>query len=544
MHALFSRLTNPRPQKRRGSRSSITPEALEQRTLLTSVLWDGTWYIGGTNASDQIEVSNSDALTDEATLVATRNGKVIGTQEAEDVRQLVIWGSKGDDRIAVADDIEVPATLNGGAGDDTLIGGAGSDTINGGSGDDTLIGNEGADRLFGASGHDNLRGGLGDDSLYGGAGNDELFGDGDDDYLAGHLGDDLILGGRGDDHLLGGLGNDRLFGGANNDIAMGEVGNDEIFGGDGNDELFGGFGADFIAGEAGDDHVDGGVGRDTLLGGEGDDNVVNDLLDVITETQLQNIENLWKELDRIADESDVTPEQVRALIIAAKGVIDGIELPPAETRRFLETFEAAVEDGRITEEEGAQLAEDGKAVLEKTEVPPERVEEFVSAIEAIVVASNIDADDLRKVAEHIRAIRVEFLRNHFTEEQNASIDQFRGTLAELAAGADVTDEQTASFLAVFEKVLELDDDEFPRAEATAFGIFLVAASVDGTFDPTESFTLGVLGRNFFRAAGMSRVESAESWKTVVEFWSATNIDFADVVRVWNDFSRLYRAFSA
>ena len=479
MRAILSRLTNPLRKNRRRRNSRVATESLEQRTLLTSVMWNGTWYIGGTNASDQIEVSNSDVRTDEPTLVATRNGEVIGTQETEDVRRLVIWGSNGNDTITVADDIEIPATIYGQAGNDTLTGGAADDMINGGSGDDTLIGNEGIDRLFGWAGRDNLYGGFGDDSLYGGEDDDQLFGDAGHDYLAGNGGDDLISGGRGNDRLLGAMGNDRLSGGENNDVVIGDAGDDMIFGGDGNDRLYGGPGVDFVTGDAGNDLVFGGAGRDTLLGGGGDDEVVNDAADVITDAQLQNIDNLFQELRRIAGESEITDEHIQALAIAFKGFLDDTKLPPEESREFLAIFEAAYEDGHISEEESVQLTAAANAFLQNIEFPEDRAEEFRSALKAITEASNIDGEDLQKVAAHIRTIRFEFQRNFFTEEQNASLDQLRKTVTELWGDSEVTEEQSEKFFALFQRLIELSNEEFPRREATAFVTTLGLALLDG-----------------------------------------------------------------
>ena len=68
------------------------------------------------------------------------------------------------------------ATLDGGAGDDTLTGGGGADTLIGGLGDDTLVGGDGNDSLDGGDGADNLSGDAGNDVLQGGQGGDHLFG--------------------------------------------------------------------------------------------------------------------------------------------------------------------------------------------------------------------------------------------------------------------------------------------------------------------------------------------------------------------------------
>lgn len=82
----------------------------------------------------------------------------------------------GDDRVVVARNVSVPATMRGGSGDDMLIGGAGPDKLLGGAGDDRLVGRRGADALFGGPGNDVLLGGPGSDLLRGGPGRDALIG--------------------------------------------------------------------------------------------------------------------------------------------------------------------------------------------------------------------------------------------------------------------------------------------------------------------------------------------------------------------------------
>jgi Ca2+-binding RTX toxin-like protein len=74
-------------------------------------------------------------------------------------------------------DAEIPMTLFGGAGEDSIVGGAGDDVIDGGSGDDSLGGGLGDDRILGQNDDDDLYGGGGADTLTGGEGNDSLTAD-------------------------------------------------------------------------------------------------------------------------------------------------------------------------------------------------------------------------------------------------------------------------------------------------------------------------------------------------------------------------------
>jgi Ca2+-binding RTX toxin-like protein len=180
----------------------------------------------------------------------------------------VILGGAGRDRIEGrgADD-----TLSGGVGDDDLDGDNGNDQLDGGDGNDKLSGGRGNDVLLGGAGNDCLGGGDGNDTLSGGAGSDNLAGDDGNDQLDGGDGNDQLDGGCGNDALVGGAGNDCLDGGDGNDQLDGEDGNDQLNGGCGNDVLVGGAGNDCLGGGDGNDTLNGGTGNDSLYGGDGND---------------------------------------------------------------------------------------------------------------------------------------------------------------------------------------------------------------------------------------------------------------------------------
>jgi Ca2+-binding RTX toxin-like protein len=82
----------------------------------------------------------------------------------------------GDDKARVTPEVEIPVSMRGGPGRDTLVGGSGDDKLNGGDGGDKLIGRDGDDLLIGGAASDNMFGGRGNDVLRGGFGLDYLSG--------------------------------------------------------------------------------------------------------------------------------------------------------------------------------------------------------------------------------------------------------------------------------------------------------------------------------------------------------------------------------
>jgi Ca2+-binding RTX toxin-like protein len=78
-------------------------------------------------------------------------------------------GGEGDDTVSVSSAIELPVTMRGGPGNDTLVGGSGPDKLIGGEGNDKLAGRGGSDVIYGGPGNDELLGGSGNDVLRGGS---------------------------------------------------------------------------------------------------------------------------------------------------------------------------------------------------------------------------------------------------------------------------------------------------------------------------------------------------------------------------------------
>lgn len=302
-------------------------EPLESRCLLavTPILIDDTNLIVQLEAGDDVIIqAGSSGLLE----VLSSGSVVFGNPDTiltADITSIIVNGGDGSNLIdltgvTTADfAADLPITVNGGDGNDTilgsefndsLVGGNGADSIVGGLGDDSLEGNNGNDTISGGvdddsilggdgadvitgdvgndtviagNGADNVSGGDGTDSLNGGDGSDTLNGDAGDDTLSGDSGNDSLLGGTDNDSISGGIGNDTasggdgldtINGGADNDSLNGDDGTDSIDGSDGNDALFGGNDNDTLNGGVGNDSALGNAGNDSVLGGTGNDFLV------------------------------------------------------------------------------------------------------------------------------------------------------------------------------------------------------------------------------------------------------------------------------
>jgi hypothetical protein len=152
-------------------------ERLEDRQLLSatpaaSLSKGGTLTIRGTDAADTIAFFYTHRRAIASSYAVTVNGVEIFSRKIGPApRRLFVDCGGGDDTTLLAP-FPGPATVLGGAGNDTLNGTSGDDSIAGGDGNDSLSGGLGNDILTGDAGDDTLFGDHGFDQIVGGSGND------------------------------------------------------------------------------------------------------------------------------------------------------------------------------------------------------------------------------------------------------------------------------------------------------------------------------------------------------------------------------------
>ncbi len=204
-------------KRRRSHRSFNRYENLEQRKMLATISVQSIndipqLVIDGTNGNDEVVVSELNANEVNITFTSTPDeGPAVEGQETvarADFERIRFLGRNGND--SFTNDTDIDSAAFGHSGDDTLRGG---------------------------DGHNWIQGGSGDDSIYGGSRND---------FLRGRDGNDFIEGGQRHDRIFGGNGDDVVSASAGNDFIRGEAGNDQIFGGNGNDRINPGAGVDVV----------------------------------------------------------------------------------------------------------------------------------------------------------------------------------------------------------------------------------------------------------------------------------------------------------
>jgi uncharacterized delta-60 repeat protein len=304
--------------------AQVTPPPPPPSTPVT-VDVNGNLLIPGTNGNDTFQVNVATGGVD-----VIYNGIDAGVFHP--TGQIIVNGKNGDDKITIDPAITLAASINGGAGNDTITGGGGNDSIDGGAGNNNLAGGAGDDTLTGSSGNDTIDGGSGsnlikagggldvitagdgnntvtgagdNDSITVGNGNNTISGGGANDVIVAGNGNNSIAGGAGNDSITAGNGSNTISGGAGDDVIVvggsatsvniidGGAGNDSITlssgengslghpsssitGGAGDDTLIGGTGADNIDGGAGNDIIVAGAGNDTVTGGAGNDIIIGD----------------------------------------------------------------------------------------------------------------------------------------------------------------------------------------------------------------------------------------------------------------------------
>ncbi|HUB23845.1 MAG TPA: FG-GAP-like repeat-containing protein, partial [Tepidisphaeraceae bacterium] len=203
-------------------------------------------------SGDTIEVSNS-----EANLIVSIDGSAEDTFASSAVNGIKLIGGAGDNVLTVDSSVTQPATLRGGAGDDSLTGGGGDNVLIGNGGNDTLIGGGGTSLLIPAQ-----RGVFSDQS----SGNDSLVGGGGL-TIADFSGrtDPLLLSNDGQPDSGDAAEGEQITIATSINAIFGGAGNDTIVGTAPNMLLSGGAGADSIVAAQAGDVIAGGAGRNKVL---------------------------------------------------------------------------------------------------------------------------------------------------------------------------------------------------------------------------------------------------------------------------------------
>lgn len=275
-------------------------QLLEPRRLLAASfsLSDGVLTIKGTS-NDEFGGASLVA----GGFINASIGDAFDQFRANRVDKIVVKAGGGDDEISLVGVEDIPCSVRGGDGNDTLSGANGNDTIRGDDGKDQIDPRSGNDKVYGDEGNDsfidNLRftspGFSGKDIFIGGDGRDEISyyarsanlrisldgeaNDGEDGEKDNVMPDvEVVIGGGGDDRIYGNSRDNRLYGGGGHDRIDAKGGNDRLYAdlpqgtGFGNDTLLGGDGDDILyANDSTADTVNGGDGEDKALLGPGGD---------------------------------------------------------------------------------------------------------------------------------------------------------------------------------------------------------------------------------------------------------------------------------
>ena len=134
-------------------------EPLERRTLLTSSLTGTVLAVNGSSEADTIRLDVRGGV------LTVWEGRTPTAYAAAAVTSVLVSASGGDDRVTLGRRVRVPASVDGGDGNDRVVGGSAADSLSGGAGRDRLTGGAGNDTLVGGGGFDRLFGGAGDDFL-------------------------------------------------------------------------------------------------------------------------------------------------------------------------------------------------------------------------------------------------------------------------------------------------------------------------------------------------------------------------------------------
>ncbi len=109
--------------------------------------------IEGSDTAETIEVAPHAAAFSQAHVVRL-GGTIVYSFNVSQFDEIMVEAHGGADRVTISQDLNLPARLYGGAGNDTLIGGGGADSLYGQGDNDELDGGDSADIMSGGAGID------------------------------------------------------------------------------------------------------------------------------------------------------------------------------------------------------------------------------------------------------------------------------------------------------------------------------------------------------------------------------------------------------
>jgi uncharacterized protein GlcG (DUF336 family) len=137
----------------------------------STVLAGGVLTYNGTAGNDHVMIRFENGL-----ITVTDQSGTLGRFAPGAVTNIVVNAGAGNDNVRIASNVNQPATINGGDGNDVLSAGGGPTTINGGPGMNLLAGGTGPSVLNGGPGNEVFFAGIGPTTVNPGGGNDKVFG--------------------------------------------------------------------------------------------------------------------------------------------------------------------------------------------------------------------------------------------------------------------------------------------------------------------------------------------------------------------------------
>jgi Ca2+-binding RTX toxin-like protein len=170
---------------------ALAPAGAATAAVTASVV-NGTLTINGTNAADGVLIGPGSAANK---VFLGVSGAFNAEFDRSTFTSVLVTLRGGDDNFSEAHGLaDLPVTVDGGAGNDTIIGGDGPDVVRGSTGDDTIDSGPGDDTVDAGGGNDRVRGNQGTDTITLGGGTDTFEWDPGDssDVVEGGAGVDTV----------------------------------------------------------------------------------------------------------------------------------------------------------------------------------------------------------------------------------------------------------------------------------------------------------------------------------------------------------------
>lgn len=262
-----------------------------------------------------------------------------------------------------------------------------------------------------------------------------------------------------------------------------------------------------------------------------------------TEEQLENLAQLYADLETIRSASDVTEEMVDQLEANLLALSEQFQSDPEAYEDFMTMVALARADGRLSWVDLILLMDDFHALMNASDVDYEDLRIIIGDIEVILEASNVDREEVAQILSDLAAIFREAYANSRlpkpSEQQQANILKLVEDLQQIRHESEIAPEDIAELRASLRAMVDTPPSE-ESLQTLSAAIHTLAA--DGRLSFIDMVRLLDNVWIVLKSAGVTPEELKVAIADVREVLAKSNVDAEDIRQILADLEAIVREF--